>query len=902
MPHNSADHPSTNSAMQADSKPPNFLQKLYDFLALDPHPCPEVIYWAADSRQLVIAQPERLAKEILPRLFKHDKLASFGRQLNIYGFSRLFPGRQFKDAEGNVSDASVWAHPTLHRLSTPSELSAIKRRAPPKLMRTRRLANGQVVRTKAGPGVIEKARQVKEAMSKDRSREKTCVAFDAGGGVRPYTVKPLILNTGDDASHSVSASSNESFDVAGLPGGSQATQVSVPATPVTNATTMTALETMLAQTHSPLVSSIESIQPFYQQPQAPLASGTPLPAHIQPTALTSTLTLPPGIGHGLANKLNLLKDRPYVSCPASIHTSPTLNPVRMNLEPFTGSAGGDGACTSELMTPWLFMADTHTHTRPHSRDQQPLTSTWYTSAPVTSGNGSPNDLCKPGFAAQVESALPSTTTATAQKAFPPTFIPLPSSVSTTFNTCIIPCPSATTTRRIAAPAAPVPSHLPQLQPSLNSVTTTTSHSAATDISTNPGSFGRNGHNVHGTFQPSPTEIILSTPQPMFSPLPGPQLDAPLSLPLSLDLSSVEATVPSSFGPTPFCSRDQSTYVSAHWEKEDSWVKMQAAITGRGAFHQHHFPTGGISKDESSSNYCGIGNGKGSNGSMTLVNGQGGQSEKGNGTIDPKWVSPADSLWSTPSQTRVPSPNAAPAQTQAAPAVRNAAMNGWYSARSTCVNDRSATAQPHQSPSHSRSHGYGPPPPFVFYKPSHLDNVVQMEVEESDNEDKAKTMNLPFDTTWRKSEDSPPQPQSQPGLLHQVPSDHVVSAGSLQAMPTSSRFPLFAGSTSKGSSPHTSRECSPLVSLTLPPTPESATHSVTFPQYQVQAQMQDIRSLHQGDGQPQPQPQSQPQAITTGTSSSAGLSEMSSQAATQRSSGVGGMGLCSTFDSGSRWYE
>ncbi|CAD6585258.1 MAG: hypothetical protein TREMPRED_004084, partial [Tremellales sp. Tagirdzhanova-0007] len=87
----------------------NFLQKLYRFLALDPHPCPEVIYWAADSRQLVIAQPNRLVKEVLPRLFKHDKLASFGRQLNIYGFSRLFPGRQFKDSNGDISDASVWA-------------------------------------------------------------------------------------------------------------------------------------------------------------------------------------------------------------------------------------------------------------------------------------------------------------------------------------------------------------------------------------------------------------------------------------------------------------------------------------------------------------------------------------------------------------------------------------------------------------------------------------------------------------------------------------------------------------------------------------------------------------------------------------------------------------------------
>ncbi|WVQ75711.1 hypothetical protein IAR50_005341 [Cryptococcus sp. DSM 104548] len=149
---------------------PNFLQKLYAFLALSPHPCPEIIYWASDSKQLVLAHPERLVKEVLPKLFKHDKIASFGRQLNIYGFSRLFPGRQFKDASGNVSNASVWAHPTLHRLSTPETISNVKRRAPPKLIRTRRLANGDIVRTRAGPAVLEKAKEVREVMREGRRK------------------------------------------------------------------------------------------------------------------------------------------------------------------------------------------------------------------------------------------------------------------------------------------------------------------------------------------------------------------------------------------------------------------------------------------------------------------------------------------------------------------------------------------------------------------------------------------------------------------------------------------------------------------------------------------------------------------------------------------------------------
>jgi hypothetical protein len=33
-------------------------------MALEPHPCPEMIYWAADSKQLVIAQPDRVCLSV----------------------------------------------------------------------------------------------------------------------------------------------------------------------------------------------------------------------------------------------------------------------------------------------------------------------------------------------------------------------------------------------------------------------------------------------------------------------------------------------------------------------------------------------------------------------------------------------------------------------------------------------------------------------------------------------------------------------------------------------------------------------------------------------------------------------------------------------------------------------
>lgn len=49
-----------------------------------------------------------------------------------------------------------------------SDVTSIKRRAAPKLFRTRRLANGQVIRTRAGPGVQAKFHEVRDEMAETR--------------------------------------------------------------------------------------------------------------------------------------------------------------------------------------------------------------------------------------------------------------------------------------------------------------------------------------------------------------------------------------------------------------------------------------------------------------------------------------------------------------------------------------------------------------------------------------------------------------------------------------------------------------------------------------------------------------------------------------------------------------
>lgn len=49
------------------------------FMALDPHPCPDIIYWAADSKQLVIAQPDRV---------RMPNIRSLGARANIFSSPR----------------------------------------------------------------------------------------------------------------------------------------------------------------------------------------------------------------------------------------------------------------------------------------------------------------------------------------------------------------------------------------------------------------------------------------------------------------------------------------------------------------------------------------------------------------------------------------------------------------------------------------------------------------------------------------------------------------------------------------------------------------------------------------------------------------------------------------------
>lgn len=54
---------------------------------------PDVIGWAPHGRCFLVRKPKEFATTVMPRNFKHTKLTSFQRQLNLYGFKRITKGK-----------------------------------------------------------------------------------------------------------------------------------------------------------------------------------------------------------------------------------------------------------------------------------------------------------------------------------------------------------------------------------------------------------------------------------------------------------------------------------------------------------------------------------------------------------------------------------------------------------------------------------------------------------------------------------------------------------------------------------------------------------------------------------------------------------------------------------------
>ncbi|XP_066104561.1 heat shock factor protein 2 isoform X2 [Saccopteryx bilineata] len=73
--------------MKHSSNVPAFLSKLWT-LVEETH-TNEFITWSQNGQSFLVLDEQRFAKEILPKYFKHNNMASFVRQLNMYGFRKV---------------------------------------------------------------------------------------------------------------------------------------------------------------------------------------------------------------------------------------------------------------------------------------------------------------------------------------------------------------------------------------------------------------------------------------------------------------------------------------------------------------------------------------------------------------------------------------------------------------------------------------------------------------------------------------------------------------------------------------------------------------------------------------------------------------------------------------------
>uniref|UniRef100_A0A672K628 HSF-type DNA-binding domain-containing protein n=1 Tax=Sinocyclocheilus grahami TaxID=75366 RepID=A0A672K628_SINGR len=79
--------PDSSSVMVSGSNAPAFLTKLWT-LVEDPDTDP-LICWSPSGNSFHVFDQSRFSKEVLPKYFKHNNMASFVRQLNMYGFRKV---------------------------------------------------------------------------------------------------------------------------------------------------------------------------------------------------------------------------------------------------------------------------------------------------------------------------------------------------------------------------------------------------------------------------------------------------------------------------------------------------------------------------------------------------------------------------------------------------------------------------------------------------------------------------------------------------------------------------------------------------------------------------------------------------------------------------------------------
>ncbi|XP_054678826.1 heat shock factor protein 2 isoform X2 [Grus americana] len=82
-----AQPPQPQPLPSASAGVPAFLSKLWALVG--EAPSNQLITWSQNGQSFLVLDEQRFAKEILPKYFKHNNMASFVRQLNMYGFRKV---------------------------------------------------------------------------------------------------------------------------------------------------------------------------------------------------------------------------------------------------------------------------------------------------------------------------------------------------------------------------------------------------------------------------------------------------------------------------------------------------------------------------------------------------------------------------------------------------------------------------------------------------------------------------------------------------------------------------------------------------------------------------------------------------------------------------------------------
>ena len=78
----------SESMSQMTSVAPLFLCKVWQLVNDETND--KLVSWSFSGNSFIIHDPAKFAKQVLPNYFKHQRVDSFIRQLNMYGFRKVW--------------------------------------------------------------------------------------------------------------------------------------------------------------------------------------------------------------------------------------------------------------------------------------------------------------------------------------------------------------------------------------------------------------------------------------------------------------------------------------------------------------------------------------------------------------------------------------------------------------------------------------------------------------------------------------------------------------------------------------------------------------------------------------------------------------------------------------------